>query len=899
MNELSLAHLKYSYSDLKTELQQIQSSLAAITKNDSAKIELEQVKEKLDSMVSKIENNLARSPQISNFFDQIPDMISYWNKDLINVYSNKAYSDYFGFGPEQIQNQHISNLLGDELYKKNLKCIEGVLKGELQSFERELPTPCHGKRMTRVTYIPNSYNNEVIGFFVKTTDINPYARIEEDLQHIFHQTRDLMCIASTDGTFKRISPSFERILGFSEVDLVGKPFLDFIHHEDLDKTKKCVEELSTGQPVIHFENRYKTKDGDYRLISWVCEPDVKTGLLYASGRDVTELRTVESRNSAILDTIDKTAIVSFADSNGIIIGANDNFCKISGYRRDELLGQDHSIVNSGFKSNSFVKNLSDILEGNEIWIGNLTNKKKDGSLYNVRAAIAPIRNIKGIIEQYISIRFDITEQTKLKSQLVEAQSIAKIGSWHLDLQTNLQNWTSEHYKIFEIEEPQAQEDLFRLYRERIHPNDLPQLDIYIDRALKFNEDFVYPHRVNLDNGNRIKFVRGIGKVTKSASGEAVSISGTCQDITEIVELQEQNKFILDSTGLGIWKFNPISKELNWDESMYRLFEIKKEDFSGDYHAWENALKPTHKEKAINDLQLAIKEKTEYQSLLEILTPSGQTKYIGARATIVRDENNNAIMMYGINWDQTKDVLLEKKIEKERALSIHTAKMASLGEMSASIAHEINNPLAIIYGLIPLLTKFKSVPEKFNEKLESINRAANRINKIVLGLKKFSRSHDYQVLKPESLNDIIDEVIALTEPKSKGHSTPIKLDVEDGLTINCDVVEIEQVLINLINNGIDALKNKEVRWLEINAKKEGSEIILKIIDSGLGISKEDEAKLFEPFYTTKPIGEGTGLGLSISKGILDQHNATICIDRTIQNTCFKICFPSAETIQLVS
>ena len=111
-------------------------------------------------------------------------------------------------------------------------------------------------------------------------------------------------------------------------------------------------------------------------------------------------------------------------------------------------------------------------------------------------------------------------------------------------------------------------------------------------------------------------------------------------------------------------------------------------------------------------------------------------------------------------------------------------------------------------------------------------------------------------------------------------------------ICCDSVEIEQVLVNLINNAIDAVKGQENAWVKLNCFEVGSQVVLQVIDSGLGLSKEVEAKLFQPFFPTKPVGEGTGLGLSIVKGILDEHKASISLNRAMPHTCFEIRFPKA-------
>ena len=119
--------------------------------------------------------------------------------------------------------------------------------------------------------------------------------------------------------------------------------------------------------------------------------------------------------------------------------------------------------------------------------------------------------------------------------------------------------------------------------------------------------------------------------------------------------------------------------------------------------------------------------------------------------------------------------------------------------------------------------------------------------------------------------------------------PVRTRIDTQESILCDALEIEQVLLNLINNGIDAARTQDEKWVEIRVFEEGESVIAQVLDSGTGVSREIEAKIFQPFFTTKKTGEGTGLGLSISKGILDQHSATIALNRSLPNTCFEVRF----------
>jgi C4-dicarboxylate-specific signal transduction histidine kinase len=125
---------------------------------------------------------------------------------------------------------------------------------------------------------------------------------------------------------------------------------------------------------------------------------------------------------------------------------------------------------------------------------------------------------------------------------------------------------------------------------------------------------------------------------------------------------------------------------------------------------------------------------------------------------------------------------------------------------------------------------------------------------------------------------------------------IKCEIDADLELYCDAVEIEQVLVNLIGNGVDAVKDRSEKWVSIKSFKNQTDTIIQVIDSGPGIESDLANKIFQPFFTTKVVGEGTGLGLSVSKGILEEHGAKIVVNSAFPNTCFEISFPLQQANQ---
>lgn len=395
----------------------------------------------------------------------------------------------------------------------------------------------------------------------------------------------------------------------------------------------------------------------------------------------------------------------------------------------------------------------------------------------------------------------------------------------------------------------------------------------------------------LTTKHETRWVRIIGEA-EYRDQKISRIFGAIQDITEKIKLEREKTLIIESLNVGIWKFYPVSKKLYWDRSMYELFELDPEDFSGHYNAWESTLDEKSKDSAIKELERALDQGRYYSTTFQIKSRTGSPRYIGARAVIIRDSEGKAIEMYGINWDRTKEVLLEQELLQERVKTLHSIKMASLGEMSAGVAHEINNPLSIIMGSAELLLKLSKQPEKLVERIEIIQKSAKRIERIVSGLNKFSRNANPGVRSLSEARSIVDEALLLAEVKAKRTKTKIISEINSSSQIMCDRFEIEQVLVNLISNGIDAAKNTSGNCVKVQCYDERDKVIFRVTDSGVGIPQKVKDRMFEPFFTTKKVGEGTGLGLAISKGIVDEHGATIELLDT-PYTCFEIRFPIAE------
>ncbi len=258
------------------------------------------------------------------------------------------------------------------------------------------------------------------------------------------------------------------------------------------------------------------------------------------------------------------------------------------------------------------------------------------------------------------------------------------------------------------------------------------------------------------------------------------------------------------------------------------------------------------------------------------------------ACIVRYDAHHVLLMAR---DVSEKISLERKIEEQNIRALSSSRLAALGEMAGGIAHEINNPLAIIDGSAQLLSKMidKDRLDKDNAKvtLSRIHRTVDRIAKIINGLKKFVRE-DSAELSPVKIETFLEEVLSFCRERFLNQG--VQLNVENFAKeeyVYCNQVELSQVLINLLNNSYDAICTAEERWVRVEVSETPKKIKIRVIDSGHGIEKETAQKIMEPFFTTKQVGGGTGLGLSISRSIMKSHGGGLRVISSSPNTCFEI------------
>jgi len=240
------------------------------------------------------------------------------------------------------------------------------------------------------------------------------------------------------------------------------------------------------------------------------------------------------------------------------------------------------------------------------------------------------------------------------------------------------------------------------------------------------------------------------------------------------------------------------------------------------------------------------------------------------------------------------VQLQQMMQDQQMKMIEAAKMSELGKMAGGLAHEINTPLGTISLLAEQISEVINGAEVDVHTISAgahlISNTVVRINKVISGLRSFSRdgsSDPYEVIQ---LTDLIQAATTLCQQKFADDNVRLLIEIPLGLDLECQFTQISHVILNLLNNSFEAIQSLSEKWIQVKAALDGDHVVMSVTDSGAGLSQTVREQMFNPFFTTKEVGSGTGLGLSISIGIVQAHRGRIYYDENARHTSIIIRLP---------
>jgi PAS domain S-box-containing protein len=470
-----------------------------------------------------------------------------------------------------------------------------------------------------------------------------------------------------------------------------------------------------------------------------------------------------------------------------------------------------------------------------------------------------------------------------EAYMAEAQRISHTGSWYFNLDTGEHFWSEECFAILDYD-PAEIEASYPMLLERVHPEDRSQVDRIRSAGVRDKRDFEAEFRLLLPGG-AIRYVRGIGHCSTTESGQ-VEFIGAMRDITETKRAQEELRrseaFLAEGQHLsrtGSFSWRPASDEVTWSEELYRIFEFEV----GVPVTLDLIRTRVHPEDVslLGKLKMVDQARTgpkDFEWQYRLLMPDGSIKYLDAVAHATRDQEGQPEYIAAVQ-DVTARRLSEEALEKARSEVAKVARVSSLGVLTASIAHEVNQPLSgIITNAGTCLRMLDADPPSIEGARETARRTirdGNRAADVITRLRALFSTEDL-TLEVLDLNEVTREVIALAVADLRRNGVAHQTELADDLpTLTGDRVQLQQVILNLLRNASDAMLDVQdrPRQLMIKTERDGDDgVRLRVRDTGIGVDPHSMGKLFDAFYTTK--SDGMGLGLSVSRSIIERHHGRL-------------------------
>jgi PAS domain S-box-containing protein len=850
--------------------------------------------------------------QLQDVIETIPAMAWTALPDGSNAFVNRRWAEYTGLSAEETAGSGWTAAVHPEdrqLYGEKWRA--SLAAGEPFEFEARFRCVANGEyRWFLGRGVPlRDRHGKILRWYGILTDIEDRRRAEQTLRESETRFRTLSdhapdAILVYDfelGTIVDVNPQACEGLGYTRQELLGTDLLAF--HPDLDReAMESVAERAAAGETVFDTHWHRRKDGT------VFPVEVHTSLYCYGGRryllkiarDIGDrlraeeaVRRSEEQLRKVIDTI--PAFVWSASPDGSVDFINRRMLEFSGSSSEEAFG-------FGWKAAIHIEDRDHYLEVQRAAVASgqafdveARLRRADGQYRWLLFHSVPLYDETGTVVKRYGVSTDIddrkrAEQALRRSEayLADAQRLTQTGSWAWDPATREAfYWSEEMFRIFGFD-PQKEVPDAKAFLQRIHPDDFDHTYEVLMKATGGSVDYEHEHRILLPDGT-VKHIHAIGHPVLDQSGRVVEYVGTAVDITQNKRAEEAlhraEGYLVEAqrlTHTGAWATDARPQPLYWSQELFRLYGFEPQQGFPTHDEAVQRVHPEDRDRYAQAFHRVIHQKVDSDVEFRTVLPDGTIRHLYGLGHPILNTHGDVVEIVGT----TVDITERKRAEEERATLrqleadlAHINRVSMMGELAASIAHEVNQPLSGIVSNGSACLRFLAVDppdmEEVREAVRDIVRDGKRAGEVIARIRALTKRAATPQEKLD-LNETIREVLAIVGDEAKRKSVTIQARLEDDVfPVLGDRVQLQQVLLNLAMNALEAMSSvaDRERHLVITSRNiDPDQVQVSVQDSGTGLNPDTVGRIFDPFHTTKP--GGMGMGLSISRSILQNHSGRL-------------------------
>jgi PAS domain S-box-containing protein len=854
--------------------------------------------------------------ELRDAIDTIPALVWSARPDGSNTYVNKRFVEYTGLSAEQTAGPGWQALIHpDDLERHAVKWAEAVATGKPHENEVRSRRSDGQYRWQLDRGVPlRDEDGNIVKWYGVTTDIEDRKRAEQRLRESEAYLAEAQRLSQTGswawnpatGDIRYWSEMCYRVLGFDPAGPLPR-FEEFSHRvhpddqaamrERFEKAIRDKADFELDYRVVHPEKGIR----DIHVVGHaVLDGSGNLGEFVGTVIDVTEPKRAEEAlqlvssdlqdSKAKLEEAQRITHVGYWEwdlaTNRIKWSAETY--RIYGMRPQEC-PMDIATVQEKIHPEDWQRGMAEAHGGGhfnaecrvfrptgEVRIAHFQGEVKrdaSGQPYYMFGTVQDITDRKRAEEELRRSQF----------YLSEGQRLAHTGSWALNPSGSFEYWSQELFKIYGLH-PQKGAPTLQEYLAAVHPQDRDFMANTIKRMIAERGGCDVKKRIVRPDGEQ-RYIRYVG-IPVVEDDLLKGFLGTAMDVTEqellTRELERQQAHLTEAqklthTGSWAWRI-PDRNAMEISEEFYRIYGFDPAEGAPTLAEFLERVHPEDRLKWKGITEWAIMEKADYDHEYRLLLPNGKVKWIHTVGHPVLSNTGDLEQFVGSSTDITALKSAEQERERLRQLEAdlaHTNRVSTLGEMAASLAHEIKQPIAAA------ITSANSCMEWLAHEPPNLDRAraaAARIDKYgnraaeiidrIRSLYKKSPPHRELV----DMNGIIQEMFTLLKGEANRYSVATRTELAADLPkIVVDRVQLQQVFMNLMLNGIEAMKDSGGE-LRVLSQLQDSQLLFSVSDTGVGLPMEKMDQIFSAFFTTKP--QGSGMGLAISRSIVESHGGQL-------------------------